>query len=93
MGSVSDGYQCPGCGRKGMGVGYCVEAMSFPIVFRRQKCPCVNTSAHKYSKQSEYFTEALLLRFGKKQEKLAQPIHKVPDCAWKVIAGFLADRG
>ena len=39
---------------------------------------------------SEYFTDALWLRFGKKQDKPAQPIHNVQHWAWKIIAEFIA---
>ena len=91
MGSVSDDYQCPWCGRKGMD-GYALNGMGYAMC-AVGKHNCVSTSANKYSKQSEYFTDALLLRFGKKPGKPVQPIHKVPECVWKVIAGFLADRG
>ena len=62
MGSVSDDYQCPWCGRKGMD-GYPLDGMGYPLC-AVGKHNCVSTSANKYSKQSEYFTDALLLRFG-----------------------------
>ena len=84
-------------------VSVAVVAIAVVVVFAaivRLSCRVVCTnegswpvSAPKYQTQSAYFTAALLLRFGGKPGKLAQPIHNVPDCAWKVIAGFLADRG
>ena len=91
MGSVSDDYQCPWCGRKGMG-GYAVDPIPYPLC-TNGKNACAFTQTHKYSTQSEYFMDTLLLRIGKKPGKPAQPIHKVPEWVWKVIVGFLDDRG
>ena len=88
MGSVGDNYKCPWCGRNGKG-GYAVDGIGYPLCTDGEHA-CAFTSAHKYSKQSEYFTDALLLRFGKKPDKPAQPIHKVHHWAWKIIAGFIA---
>ena len=88
MGSVGENYQCPWCGRKGKG-GYAVDGIGYPLC-TDGKHACAFTSAHKYSTKAEYFTDALLLRFGKKPDKPAQPINKVHHWAWKIIVGFIA---